>query len=151
MGDKASKILDEKNYVIKLISNSKLIIRLFAGVVAIFYGWLKFHGLDIGPVVSSVSTELLLKASIAIYYFSWIFGATLDGSDIEIVFQKAINKGKVPALGIFIALVVAILFLFICASWNNSDLPILLSVFWLVDYILWALFKKIMKPYFDRN
>ena len=102
MANNSNKLLDEKNNVIQLISTSKIFIRILATGIAILYGWLKFKGLHISPIINQISTELILKVSLIIYYFSWVFGTTTDGDDQQMVFQKALNKGKVPTRGSYV-------------------------------------------------
>ena len=148
----STKQSEEKNKTVELVNKSKFWIRTLAIAVGLGYGWLKFKGFDFHPVINQVSTELLIKLSLSIYYFSWWFGATLDGSDQGIVFQKVINNGKVPKLGIFTAITVAISFFILCAYWESQILPTILMIFWIINFIQWKVFTKyVMRPYYNQN
>jgi len=41
-----SKLLNEKNNVVRLINNSKIIIRILAFLVGAIFGWLKFRDIS---------------------------------------------------------------------------------------------------------
>jgi hypothetical protein len=147
-----NKILNEKNKVISLVNNSKTIIRLLAGIVAVLFGWLKFRGLPIDSIINEISTELILKLAIIIYYFSWLFGTTLDASDQGIVFHKAIDKGKIPALGVFLAIIITGFLIALCFMFDTPIFSFLFLLFWFCNYIMWSLFiSNIMHPYFTSN
>ena len=143
---------EEKNQIVELVENSKWIIRTLASLIGLYYGWVKFEGFDIEPLINQVSTELLIKVSLGIYYFSWTFGTTLDGADQGEIFHKVFNNGKIPRLGIFIALTVAISFFILCGFWESNYLPIALISFWTIDVLLGLIFTRfVMKPYYDIN
>ena len=81
-----------------------------------------------------------------------MFGGTVDGSDQGIVFQKAVNKGKVPFSGIVLTALIAVFFIVLCSQFNSPIFPLLLLVFWICNYVIWAIFiKYIMDPYYLEN
>jgi hypothetical protein len=91
---------EEKNRLVRVINNSKLIIRISGALLAIFYGFLKLKGIDvvIDPVIKEASTEILIKTSLFVYFFSWLYGITMDASDHGEVFQKIINNKRTLTL-----------------------------------------------------
>jgi hypothetical protein len=100
----SADIIDPKAPVDKLASRTRLLVRIVAGGLALLFGWLQFKDYLIGSMFANVQPELLRKATLAIYYLCWVFGANFEIGIQQEVYVKDPDRGRVPlhALGAII-------------------------------------------------
>lgn len=147
-----SNLLNQKNVAFNLLNKSKRIIRFLALLTASIFTWLNLKGLPLSSIANDLSTDLILKISLILYYLAWVYGATLDASDSSVVIQKVKNKGKIPLLGLVISTVTCILFIGLCYYFTSPKLSFFIFIFWNYNFFAWKLLnKEVVKPNLDLN
>lgn len=137
---------NNKNNVIKLARNTKKIIGIISTLLILFFGWLKLKGVPIGFIVNTVSADVILKASLVIYFMSWISGTINDTDDQELVYAIAPNQGRFPWQGIILCALVATVFAVLCFVNSARHFSIVLAIFLLSDIFAWQyMIKKLLK------
>jgi len=142
------KLSKEKNKLMKVLISTRFWIKFLAGVLAFFFGWLKLKGVAIGPMTTDTFASFLLKASLVIYYFSWVFGASLDAKDQALVYLTAPNKEQLPKEGIGLMIAMAIVFGALCYVDTYRQFAAVLGFFWFINIIAWRylVIKLLRKP-----
>jgi hypothetical protein len=100
-----------------------------AGILVVIFGWLQFKGLPIGEIVGSVSGDLVVKFALCIYYLSWAAGTINDVDEQETAYAEAPNQGRLPRMGIFVAIVVAAVFGILCFVQSAQWFSVVLAGF----------------------
>ncbi|HEX9459703.1 MAG TPA: hypothetical protein VGA84_11190 [Thermoanaerobaculia bacterium] len=142
--------MDDKDTIIHFARTTRRIIRWSAFVVPFFFVWLRFRGVDVMPVVRSLPATILLRASLVLYYFSWLYGTTFDTDIQELVYHTAPTKqGRVPTTAIVVMLTIAAMFAVLCAITSFQQFLVFLACFWLVDILAWRyLVTRLLPPVF---
>jgi hypothetical protein len=140
----------QKNQLIVFARRTRLIIRSSAMIIALLFGWLRFRGVDVLPVVRSLPATILLRGSLVLYYFSWLLGATFDTDTQELVYRTPPRKkGEIPTSAVVTMLVLAVVFAVLCAITSFRQFLMFLALFWLLDHLAWRyLATKLLPPVF---
>jgi hypothetical protein len=127
-----------KRAILNFARTIRLIIKLSAFTLPVFFVWLRFRGVDVMPVVRTLPATVLLRASLVFYYFSWLYGTTFDTDIQELVYYTApTEQGKVPLATIVVMLSIAAMFGILCAVKSFQQFLMVLAGFWLLDILSW--------------
>jgi hypothetical protein len=143
--------MDEKA-IIRFTRTIRSIIKLSALVLPLFFVWLRFRGVDVMPVVRTLPATVLLRASLVLYYFSWLYGTIFDTDIQELVYYTApTEEGKVPPTAIVVMLSIAAMFGILCAIKSFQQFLMFLVAFWLLDILSWRYLVTRLLPSVFRN
>lgn len=131
------RLFDGKESVQKLSRTTKTLIRILGVVIAMAFTYLKLRGVSLIPVSNDAGAFFILKSTMVLYYLAWIFGTTSDVSDQETVYLNAPRQGRIPWHTIALAIFLAFLFALLCAIISIKWFVVLLSVFWVIQHVLW--------------
>lgn len=133
----AVDIAKEKNQLMKLLSSTRTWMSILASGLVLVFGWLKLKGVSIIPLTSDSFTTVLLRGSMILYFFSWVFGASWDAHDQGLVYLTAPNKGRIPVIAIFLMIIITLVFGILCWVDSYVKFAAVLGIFWLVNLIAW--------------
>jgi len=129
---------------------TKLIIKILAAIMAVLFSWLQFD-MSFQPIMTDEVSNLIFKTSLALYYFSWIFGTTGDMSDEEYSLKVLPHGNKLSGSAIGVILSLALIFALLCLA-NTYKLFILaLSLLLIFNVFSWLYIVKFIKPTFFEN
>lgn len=139
---------DAKNHLILFARRTRLIINWSAFGVVLLFGWLRLRGVEVLPVVRTLPAMLLLRASLVLYYSSWLAGATFEINTQELVYARApTSKGQLPMIAIVTIGVIVALFTILCAITSFPQFLLFLMLFWLVNILAWRyLITRLLPP-----
>lgn len=119
----------------KIISNIRKLMNIVGSLLCFFFAWLSIQNISFGPILNDYSASIILKATLLVYFSSWIAGISLDLSDEEHCLLVAPNKGNLTKMAIGIILGIGALFAILCMSKNFRLFSVCLFVFFLVDWL----------------
>lgn len=100
MNNKTSrKQLDQefdRTEMIDLANTTRWVIHSAAGILLLFFGWLKFRGVEWTSVARDIPADLIFKGAMSLYFLCWVAGTLSDTRDQEKVYIYAPNKGSIP-------------------------------------------------------
>lgn len=115
-------------------------------ILVLLFGFLELKGIELTPIFSNITAELVLKLSLFLFYILWFFGPIIDLNNQELILNDAPNNGKLTKEALLLILLIGITFGVLC--WVNSfqKFTIVLSCFWLINFGSWFyLVKRILK------
>ncbi len=117
-------------------------------VLATAFVWLKFQGVQIVPVVSDLSSDLVFKATMATYFWCWIFGLRIDiDHEEDVLLRPPTDKGVIPVGGWVSWVTLVSIFGILCVVRTPKELATVLGAFLLANVITWRYFViRILKP-----
>jgi len=133
-----------------LYSKTEKIIKLFAGILALFFGYLEFRGTKV-PFMTDDWAEFILKISLAVLYSCWIFGCIADLRAENYTFEVYPNKNKLTVKSLAVIIILAILFGILCWANTFELFTIALSALFLFNVFSWRFIVKFAQPTFDEN
>jgi hypothetical protein len=128
-----------KAEMIKIARLARLFLQGSALGLALLFAWLKFHGLNFAPLLNDVNAQLLLRATLAAYYMSWVFGVGQDTDDQELLYVEPPDRKRVIRAGVGTLLLIAVPFGALCYVQSYRSFAILLSVFLICNVIAWRI------------
>jgi hypothetical protein len=131
-------LLARKGNIDKLAKKARLAIKIVAGVLALFFTWIKFSGLSFLPVLENTEPEVLTKVIVVFYYLCWVFGTGFDVGNQQAVYVSDPQEGQLAwdTLGVLVALTIVTAALL----WASDDIKLfaaVLFVFVIANILLW--------------
>jgi hypothetical protein len=118
---------------------ARRILQVVAGGLALVFTWLKFHGLNFAPLVNDLSAQLMLRATLAAYYVSWVAGLSSDADDQEVIYVEPPERSRVIAMCAITGILIAIPFGILCYLQSYRAFAAVLSTFLIFNIICWLL------------
>ena len=131
-------IVAKKAQTMKTVRLVRRASRLSRGTRAVFR-WLKFHGLNFAPLVNDLSAQLMLRATLAAYYVSWVAGLSSDADDQEVIYVEPPERSRVIAMCAITGILIAIPFGILCYLKSYRAFAAVLSAFLIFNVICWLL------------
>jgi hypothetical protein len=135
LGDTATR----KAETIKIARLARRVLQGAALALALLFTWLKFHGLNFVPLLNDVNAQLLLRATLAAYYMSWVFGAKSDTDDQELLYIEPPDRQRVIRASVVTLLLIAVPFGVLCYVRSYRAFAVVLSIFLACNVITWRL------------
>lgn len=130
-----------------MAESTRWLTRAAAAILAAAFAWLQFQGVPLGTITGEPAASGLLRASLTIYYFSWIAAVMVDTRDEEDVFFAAPNRGRIPAAALWIIVAISVGFAILCWVDNHMQFVIALTIFWTLNIVAWRYFlHALIKP-----
>src|SRR5262249_28000853 len=85
--------IDSKAKIDALAWKARLAIKLVAGILALFFTWIKFSGTSLLPVLESTEPEVLTKVIAVFYYLCWLLGTDFDVGTQQSVYISDPKQG----------------------------------------------------------
>jgi hypothetical protein len=152
------KIKDSKNQANQVSTNDRAKARFFrnlknilwlvAVLLPLFYLFLSFSNIKI-PNLDDLFSDNLYKFTLAIYFFSWIFGLRMDLKNEAEVFRSVPKKGKMTWKMISSILTLVVIFSVLCylAYFQMYKLAaVLLFIYLVFNIIIWQYLVRVAKP-----
>lgn len=137
-----------KSEVIRLTLSAKRFVRGLAFGLVFIFGWLKFRGVPIGLVIGNLSAAIIIKASLVLYFLSWVFGTINDANEQEILYASSPIRSRFPWQGYVLGVLLAVVFGIMCYVDTARQFAIFLGVFLAVNVIAWQYMARQLAPAF---
>ena len=116
-----------------------------ATVLGLGFAWLKFRDIQIGPVLGTLSANLLFQTSLAAYYFCWIFGLNNDTREQELIYVQP-PKNVIVGCVIY-GILFGAAFWAMCYVDTPRTFAVALAAFLVFNVISWRVFIMVfMQP-----
>jgi len=132
-----STLVNNIRTVKSLAGKTRTLIWLFGMLLGLLFTWIKLADVPLTLVFSDRSAQTLFRASLVLYYFSWLFGTNFDLGQMEDVLVKAPTEGELPRTGIALAAGLAMVFGVLCAVTTIRSFVLVLLGFWLFNILAW--------------
>lgn len=130
-----------------MAESTRWLTRAAAAILAASFAWLKLRGIPLGTITGEPAASVLLRASLVIYYFSWIAAVAVDTRDEEDVLFAAPNRGRIPAAALLIIISISVGFAVLCWVESYVQFVIALAIFWALNIVAWLYFlHALIKP-----
>jgi hypothetical protein len=131
-------LLARKDKINRLAWKARLAIKIVAGILALFFTWIKFSGLSFLPVLENTEPQVLAKVIVVFYYLCWVFGTGFDVGTQQAVYVSDPQEGQITldTVGVLIGLTIVTAVLL----WASDDIKVfcvILVVFVIVNVLLW--------------
>jgi hypothetical protein len=133
----------KKAETIKIARLARGSLQLAAGALALTFTWIKFRGLNFGPLINDLSAQLLSRTTLAVYYLSWVSGVSADVDDQEVIYVEPPDRGRVIVLCVAATILIGIPFGFLCYL---SSYQVVLSAFIVFNFVCWWLMTRWVLP-----
>jgi hypothetical protein len=145
-------LLAEKEKVNKLARTARLAINVIAGVLALFFTWVKLSGTSMLPVLASTEPEVLAKVILVFYYLCWVFGTGFDVGNQQAVYVSDPKEGRIAldTFGVLVALAIVTAALL----WASDDIKVfaaMLVVFFIANILLWRYLLTRVRPIIEAS
>ena len=141
---------DSKAEVIRLALNAKRFVRSLAFGLVVIYGWLKLRGVPIGLAIGSLPAAIIVKASLVLYFFSWVFGTINDTNEQEILYASSPIHSRFPWQGYAAGVLLTVVFGIMCYVETDRHFAIFLGVFLAINVLVWQYMARQLAPAFYR-
>jgi hypothetical protein len=142
----AQDVAEKKVAMIRLARTARTILQVVAGSLALAFAWLKFSGRNFAPLLNDLSAQLLLRATLAAYYMSWVFGLSSDADEQEVLYVEPPPPKRAVATCIGTAVVIAIPFAILCYVDSPRAFAVALSAFLIFDIVSWLVLIRWVLP-----
>lgn len=129
----------------------RMMVALSSALLTLVFGWLKFRGVDVVGVVTTIPSSFILKLAMAIYFASWIAGLVSDISDLEYVFVKAPRPIHVKIGGTALGSLVVMNFATLCYVETMTTFSLVLFSLVFVNVCGWLYLTRIALPAADTS
>lgn len=122
-------------------------IKVIGGLLLLFFAWLQVKDIPLGTLVQNTRPEFLIKATLILYYASWITGCTFDTRIQQKVYVADPKRGQITvdllaAIGGFFVVAFALFW----ASSHQQYFAFVLLAFVAVNAVGWMLIVGRVKP-----
>jgi hypothetical protein len=129
-----------------IAKTTRWIINGLATMLVAGFGWLKFEGLEVVPIVKEIPAAVILQIALALYFSCWVAGTITDTNFQEMVYTTAPHGGKFPKKGFLICLLLAAIFGIMCWVQTARQFAIVLTLFWFVNIGGWMYLTRSLLP-----
>lgn len=134
-----------------IVKRVKLMIKTVATILLFFFGWLSLKDFPYIELLNDDFSAILLKISLGLYYFSWIFGTYADLEDEEYTLLIAPNKGKITNMAVGTIAMLGLLFAILCWAKDFRVFSISLFLFFLFDRLGNIYLVRYIRPAIDES
>jgi hypothetical protein len=128
-------IAASKARMMKTARLARRVLQILAGSLALSFTWLKFHGLNFAPLLGDLSASLLLRVTLAIYYFSWVSGMASDADAQEVLYVEPPERNRVFTMLALVTVGIVIPFGLLCYAQSYKGFAAILSAFLIFNVI----------------
>jgi hypothetical protein len=145
-------LLEEKEKVNKLARTARWSINVIAGVLALFFTWVKLSGTSLIPVLENTEPEVLAKIILVFYYLCWVFGTGFDVGNQQAVYVSDPKEGRIAldTFGVLVGLTIVTAALL----WASDDIKVfaaMLVVFLIANILLWRYLLTRVRPIIEAS
>ncbi len=139
----------------RLARMMRFIVRAGFIVLPFFFAWLKLRNLSLTEIMqvteNASAADIVWKSALIIYFFAWVWGASLDIDLQELVYLEVPNKGHIPLEGLGLAL--TIIALGAVLLWADTYLSFVsaLAVFTVLDHVGWRYLVNFLRPAIEKS
>jgi len=138
------RVLDEKPKVISAARYIRVLINTSATILGLSFAKLKLEGVDLHPLASDLTANLIFQLSMALYYASWIYGLNSDTDEQELIYVAAPNKKHTYIGGAVTAILVTSLFALLYKFNRPEQFAYFLLAFLFINIGAWLYLTKVV-------
>jgi hypothetical protein len=122
-------------------------VKVIGGILLVFFAWLQLKSVPLGTIVQNTTPEILIKATLVLYYACWVGGATFDTWVQQRVFVADPKRGKLT-LDLFAVMAgfFVVAFALVWASLHQELFVLVLLVFVIANFAGWNLIVRRIRP-----
>lgn len=130
---------------------TRILVRVLAAALALSFAWLKLRGVPFPRLTSETTATILFRSALILYYFGWLAGVLMDTRDEEDLLVAAPNRGRLPLVGLILAITISVVFGLLCWVDTYRKLALALALLWILDKTGWVyLYKTLLGPEITR-
>ncbi|MDD4884068.1 hypothetical protein [Sulfuricurvum sp.] len=137
-------VLDGKPKVMSAARYIRMLIGASATILGLLFAKLKLEGIDLHPLASDLTADLIFQLSMALYYFCWIFGLNSDTDEQELIYVAAPNKKHTYIGGAITAILITSLFAVLYKFNRPEQFAYFLLAFLLINISTWIYLTKVV-------